>query len=87
MRNCREGVRIVRINDQAGDFVGFIRDDRACGKYLERQVRERNLRRYALFGGARGNARQIVSGTRWCGFGEERFQVPKWCVTLPILQR
>ena len=77
VRHRREGLGIVAVGDQAGDLVGLVRNHEVLEKRAQRQVRQRHLRGHALFGGARGNARQIVTGTGGRRLRQQRFEVVK----------
>ncbi len=77
MADRRKCHSIVAINDQARDFVVFIRHYNLIEEGAQRQFGQRHLRDGALFGAGCGNARQRVAGTRRRGLGHQILQVAK----------
>jgi hypothetical protein len=61
----------VRVEDEAGDFVGLVRDEGLVEEGGEGEIGEGHLRGDAFYGGAGGDAGEVVSGARGSGFGEE----------------
>ena len=59
------------IENEPGDFVVLIGDDRFGKEIRQWQVGKGELRRHALLGGRRGEAYKLVSAARGRGFGEE----------------
>ena len=47
--NQRKGIGIVGINDQTGDFIAFVRNERIVQKVTQRDVGKGDFRRHALF--------------------------------------
>ncbi len=64
VRDGRERGGIVGIEDEAGDFVALVRDERLGQNGFQGHVGKLHLRPCALFGGGGGDARQLVAGTR-----------------------
>ena len=61
----------MAIDDEAGDFVGFIGDQMFLEEVLEGEIGESILGGYALFGGGGGDAGESVSAAEGRGFGHE----------------
>ena len=67
----REGGRIMAVDDQAGDVVILVGDQRLDQKLLQRHVGEHETGRHALLGRARGDAGETVArpwGARACHY-------------------
>ena len=71
----RERRRVVAVDDQPGDFVGFVRNHRLGEDRCERHVGQRHLRRHALGGGCRGDPGERVAGTERRCARQQRAQV------------
>ena len=70
----REGCEIVAVDDQAGDFILLVGDQRFVEKALERHVRQGHLRRCPLGVAAGGDFGQIIPGAGRTGLGHELAQ-------------
>ena len=82
----REGGGIVRVDDEARDFVGFVGDDLLVEEMRQRQIGEGELRGDALLGGCGGDAGELVAGARGRGLGQQLAQVRRRCsVRLPMV--
>ncbi len=66
-----EGGWLVRVEDEAGDLVGLVRDDRFVEEVFEGQVGEGELGGDAFLAARRGDAGELVAGAEWGGAGEE----------------
>ena len=70
MCHGREGQRIVAVDNQARDFIGFIRYDGFAEKAPQRHIGQGYARRHALLGAVCGHACQLVPGTQRGGLGQ-----------------
>ena len=75
MRDFAERPRIMRVENQTGDFIRFIGRERLFEKSLQRHIGKRYLSGHAFFRAARGDSRQLVARAQRRGFGEQRFQI------------
>ena len=79
-REVRDGLKgggVVAIDDQARHLVLLVRHQRLLQECLERQVRQRDARRHALFGALRRHLRQIIAGTRRRSLRHQLAQIAK----------
>ncbi len=60
----REGIGVVLVDDQPGDLVIFIRNDRLVEKRLQRQLGQRHLRRDPFLGVLGGDPGQDIAGAQ-----------------------
>ncbi len=70
-----EGGGVVGVEDQAGDLVGFVRNDRVVQENRQRQIRQDRAGGDALGVGCGGQAGEFVARTAVGGFGEDVLQV------------
>ncbi|MNI97541.1 hypothetical protein D3C73_1562050 [compost metagenome] len=63
------------VDDQSGDLIGFIRDQRFLQEMLERDVGQRHLRGDPFAIVLCGNAGQEVPGARRTGLGHHVLEV------------
>ncbi|MNN66158.1 hypothetical protein D3C81_1817150 [compost metagenome] len=75
MADGGKGVGVVGVDDQPGDFIGLVGDQRFLQKVLERDIRQGHLRRYPLTVVLRGDTGQEVSGACRAGFGHDVLEV------------
>ncbi len=75
MGDRREGLGIVAVDDQPGDFVGLVGNHRLAEKVLERQLGQGHLRRHPLHVAAGGDPGQDVPGTRRGGLGQQVLEI------------
>ena len=61
----------MRVEDEAGDFVCLIRDDRLIEEVLEWQIGEGHLCGDALPRGGGADAGQLIAGARRAGTGKQ----------------
>ncbi|MNF73973.1 hypothetical protein D3C84_559930 [compost metagenome] len=66
-----EGGAVVAVDDQPGDFVVLVGNQRLVEEVLERDIRQRHLRGDALAIAGRGDAGQEVPGARRAGLGHD----------------
>ncbi len=71
----REGRRIVVIDDQPGDLVAFVRDERFLQKALQGEIREHHLRRHALRGALRRHTGQRIARAGRARLGEQILEI------------
>jgi hypothetical protein len=71
----RESLVIVSVEDEAGDFVGLVRDDRVAQERGQRQVRQHRSRRDPLSIGCRRQTGEFVTRTAMRCLGEDVLQV------------
>ena len=67
----RERGAVVGVEDQAGDLVLLVRDERLFEEPRQRHVGERRLRRDALARVGRGDAGELVAGAEGGRLGEQ----------------
>ena len=77
MRNGREGVQIVAVDDQPGDLVAFIGHQRFIEEGLERQLGQRHLGHGTLFSATCNHASEAVAGPCRRGLGHQVAEVAK----------
>jgi hypothetical protein len=65
------GAKVMRVDDEAGDFVCFVGDEVLFEEVSQGQVGQGVLCGYALFGGGGGYAGEGVSAAEGRGFGHE----------------
>ena len=70
-----EGRRIVGVDDESRDFVGFIGDDLLGEEMREGQIGKGGLGGDAFFGGLRGEAGKDVAAAQGRGLGKEFAQM------------
>ena len=75
VRHRSEGGSVVRIADEARDFVVFVRDERLGQEGLQRDIRQLHLGAHALFGAGGRDARQLVAAPRGRCLRQEVAQV------------
>ncbi|MNF58005.1 hypothetical protein D3C84_395500 [compost metagenome] len=66
-----EGDAVVAVDDQAGDFVFFVGNQRLIEEVLEGNVRQGHLRGDALAIAGRSDAGQVVAGACRAGLGHD----------------
>ena len=66
-----EGSGVVGVEDEAGNLIGLVGDERLVEEGGEREIGEGHLRGHAFDGGSSGNAGELVSGAGGGGFGEQ----------------
>jgi len=71
----REGICVVGVDNEAGDFVFFVGDDLLGEEVSQGQVGQGILGGYALLGGVGGQPCEGVAAAEGRGFGEEVAQV------------
>src|SRR5262249_41275580 len=72
---CRKGLFVVAVDDQASDVVLLVGDDRFGEEGLERQVGESEARRHPLLSAARGHAGQDIAPAQRPRPGKHGLQV------------
>ena len=72
-----EGLRVVSVDDEAGDFVGLVGDERLFEKSAQRDFGEGHARESAFLFIFGSDAGERVARAGGCGFGQQRFQVGK----------
>ncbi|MNN94209.1 hypothetical protein D3C81_2127960 [compost metagenome] len=65
----------MAVDDQAGDFIFFVGDQRLIEEVLEGNVRQGHLRGDALAIAGRSDAGQVVAGARRAGLGHDLLEV------------
>jgi hypothetical protein len=65
------------VDDQARDFIRFVRHQRVVEEGCQRQAGQGHLGGDALFGAGRGHACQAIAGARGRGLGHHVLQVAK----------
>ena len=70
-----EGGGIVGVENEAGHFVGFGRDDRLVQQFNQREVSQGGLCRHAFALGRSGNAGKLVARFFLVGLGEKLAQI------------
>ena len=73
----RERRRVVAVDDQPGDFVGFVRNHRLGEDRCEWHVGQHHLCRHALGSGCRGDPGERVAGSEWRCACQQHAQVVK----------
>jgi hypothetical protein len=66
-----EGLFVVSVDDQSGDFIGLVRNEYFLQEVAERDVGEGHLRGHPLAIVEGGDAGQKVPGTRRTGLGHD----------------
>ena len=77
MRDGRERVAVVRIEDQPRDVVVLVRDECLTQERLQRQIGQRQTCGDALDRRSRRDARQPIAGAQRRGFRQQRAQITK----------
>jgi hypothetical protein len=75
VRDARERLCIVVVDDEAGYLVAFVGDDRFVEEGLERYIGQRALRGRAFLGAVRRNAGERIAGPRRAGLGQQGLEV------------
>jgi len=71
----REGRRVVVIDDQPGDLVAFVRDERFLQKAPQGQIRQHHPGRHALGGALRRHPRQRIARAGRARLGEQVLEI------------
>src|SRR5258708_3624711 len=71
MSDWGESLAVMGVDDEAGDLVGLVGNDRLVKKCVEGQIRESILRRDLFLAGFSRHAGQLVATARRRGLGEE----------------
>ncbi|MCY1218751.1 hypothetical protein D9M72_307010 [compost metagenome] len=75
VRDRREGLRVVRVDDQPRDVVLLVGNQRLGEELLERRVGQHVACGHALLRGRRAEAREVVARARGAGAGEHLSQI------------
>ncbi|MNG18310.1 hypothetical protein D3C84_1023650 [compost metagenome] len=74
MADHGEGLFVVGVDDQSGDFIGLVRNQHFLQEVSQRDVSQGHLRGDALAIVKGGDAGQEIPGTRRAGLGHDLFE-------------